>query len=308
MTTSPSTSMTARAGAEGNPRRRWATPTRRRGSPVTGSTENRPRRWPGTAVAGEDGRPVAVEGQRGDQAHAVQFHRRPQLDPCRHRGAVDLGAQGGTRGREQQLQLGQALQGERWLGGEGMVGGQHRHEVLVEELGRHDLVSAEGERDDGEVELARGELLFELRALAVGHVQVDMGVPHAKEVEELGDQPTAGRADHAETHRPDHLFAQCGHVGHHRLELVHHPTRPLDHHLALLGGPSRRTVDQLDVELALQPGHMGRDVGLHRADGGRSGREAPGVRDAQQCLQVFQFHGTGSVRNASQSCICHQDN
>ena len=44
--------MTARAGADGSPRRRWATPTRRRGSPVTGSTENRPRRWPGTAVAG----------------------------------------------------------------------------------------------------------------------------------------------------------------------------------------------------------------------------------------------------------------
>ena len=52
LTTSPSTSMTARAGAEGRPRRRWATPTRRRGRPVTGSTEKRPRRWPGTAVAG----------------------------------------------------------------------------------------------------------------------------------------------------------------------------------------------------------------------------------------------------------------
>ena len=198
--------------------------------------------------------------------------------------------------------------GSGGLGGEGVVGGQHRHEVLVEELGRHDLVAAEGERDDGEVELARGQLLLELRALAVGHVQVDVGVPHTEEVEELGDQPPPGRADHAETNRPDHLLAQRGHVGHHRLELVHHPARPLDHHLALLGGPPRGTVDQLDVELALQPGHVGRDVGLHRADGGRSRREAPRVRDAQQCLQVFQFHGTCSARNASQSCISHQYN
>ena len=44
LTTNPSTSITARTGAEGSPRRRCATPTRRRGRPVTGSTENRPRR------------------------------------------------------------------------------------------------------------------------------------------------------------------------------------------------------------------------------------------------------------------------
>ena len=113
---------------------------------------------------------------------------------------------------------------------------------------------------------------------------------HPQEVEELGDQPAPGRADHAQPDRPDHLLAQRGHVGHHRLELVHHPARPLDDHLALLGQATRRPVDQLHVQLALQPGHVGRDVRLHRADGGRRGGEAAGVRDAHQRLQMFQFH------------------
>ena len=47
-----------------------------------------------------------------------------------------------------------------------------------------------------------------------------------------------------------------------------------DHDLALLGQPAADAVDQLDVELALEPGHVGRDVGLDRAEGVGGGREA----------------------------------
>ena len=107
---------------------------------------------------------------------------------------------------------------------------------------------------------------------------------------------------------PDHLLAQGGHVGDHRFELVHDPPRPLDHHLALLGQPTRRPVDQLHVELTLEPGHVGRDVGLHRADGGRRGGEASGVRDAHQRLQVFQFHRPPPLTIACQSSVTHQYN
>ena len=49
---SRSRSMSARVGADGRPRLRWATPTRRRGSPVTGTGRNRSRSKPGMAVAG----------------------------------------------------------------------------------------------------------------------------------------------------------------------------------------------------------------------------------------------------------------
>ena len=97
---------------------------------------------------------------------------------------------------------------------------------------------------------------------------------------------------------PDHLFAQGGDVGHHGLELVDDPAGPLDDDLTLLGEPARGPVHQLHIELPLEPGHVGRHVGLDGADGGGGGREAAGVGDAQQCLQVFQFHPGSPVGGA----------
>ena len=174
--------------------------------------------------------------------------------------------------------------------GERVARREDRDQVLVEELGRHDLVAAQREGDDGQVELAGGELLLELDARALGHVEVDVGMPHPQEVEELGHQPAPGGADHAEADRPDHLGAQGGDVGHHGLQLVGHPARPLDDDLALLGQTSRGPVDQLHVELPLEAGHVRRHVGLDRPDGERGGREAPRVGDPQECLQMFQLH------------------
>ena len=167
---------------------------------------------------------------------------------------------------------------------------EHGHQVLVEELGRHDLVAAEGKRDDGQVQLARRQLLFQLDARSLGHVEVDVGVTNPQQVEELGHQPAPGRTDHPEPDGAHDLLAHGGDVGDHGLDLVHDPTGPLDHDLALLGRPARRPVDELDVELALEARHVGGDVRLDRPDGGGGGGEAPGVCDAQKCLQMFQFH------------------
>ena len=167
---------------------------------------------------------------------------------------------------------------------------QDGNQVLVEELGRHDLVAAQGEGDDGQIELARGELLLQLDARTLGDVEVDVGMAHAEQVEELGDQPATRGADHAESDRPDDLLAQGRHVRDHRLELVHDLAGPGHHDLALLGQAPRGPVHELHVELALQAGHVRRDVGLHGADGGGRCREAAGVSDPQERLQVFQFH------------------
>jgi hypothetical protein len=127
-------------------------------------------------------------------------------------------------------------------------------------------------------------------ALALGHVEVDVGVADPQQVEELGHQPAPGGADHAQAHRADDLLAQRRDVGHHVGELVHDPAGPADDDLALLGEAAGGPVDQLHIELALQPGHVGRHVGLHRADGRGRGREAAGVGDAEECLQMFQLH------------------
>ena len=69
-----------------------------------------------------------------------------------------------------------------------------------------DLVAAEGERDHGEVEVARSELELELGAAALAHVEVDVGVALPEHVEELGHEPASRGADHAQAHRADHLL------------------------------------------------------------------------------------------------------
>ena len=189
--------------------------------------------------------------------------------------------------------------GSELSSGQGVAAREDEDEVLVEEVGGQDLVAAEGKGHHGQVELARGELLLQGDAGAVGHVEVDVGVAHPQQVEELGHQPAAGGADHAQADRAHDLLPQGGDVGHHRLELVGDPAGPLDDHLTFLGEAARGPVDQLHVELALQPGHVGRYVGLDGADGGGRGREAAGVGDAQQCLQVFQFHPGSPVEKCS---------
>ena len=53
--------------------------------------------------------------------------------------------------------------------------------------------------------------------------------------EQLGHEPPAGGADHADADGADHLVAQCGDVGDHGVELGHDPPGAPGHHLALLG-------------------------------------------------------------------------
>ncbi len=183
-----------------------------------------------------------------------------------------------------------AVERQGGLCGQRMLLGYHEHQVLVEEVRHDDLVSAQGEGDHGQVELARGQLELELGARSLADVEVDVGVAFPQHVEELGDQPATGGADHAQADRADHLLAQGGDVGHHVGELVHDPPGPADDDLTLLGEAAGGAVDQLHIELPLEPGDMGGHVGLHRADRGRCSRETARVSDAQECLQVFQFH------------------
>ena len=81
----------------------------------------------------------------------------------------------------------------------------------------------------------------------------------------------------------------------------------LDDHLALLGQAARGPVDQLHVELPLEAGHVRRHVGLDRPDGERGGREAPGVGDSEECLQMFQLQTASPAESACPSCTARSD-
>ena len=65
-----SSSMRARVGADGSPRLRWATPTRRRGRPSIGTGWNWVAEERGDGGGRQDGRAVALEGERGDERGA----------------------------------------------------------------------------------------------------------------------------------------------------------------------------------------------------------------------------------------------
>ena len=295
--------MTARAGADGRPRRRWATPTRRRGSPVDREHREPPPQVARDGGGREDGRPVAVEGQRGDQAHAVELHGGPQHDAGGPGGGVDLGPQRGARRRQEELQLGQALNGDgRTPGPRKCPGGSTATRSSSKSWAA--MISSPL---SGKVTTARSSWpeasccsSWTLEPSATFRWMWGWRTRSRSKSWGTSQRPvvpimprrtvpttSSRRAVTSETMASSSFITWRARV---------------DDDLALLGQAARGPVDQLHVELALQPGHVRRDVGLHRADGRGGGREAARVGDAQECLQVFQFHGPASPGNACRSC------
>ena len=61
--------------------------------------------------------------------------------------------------------------------------------------------------------------------------------------------------------------------------------------LAFVGQPAVRPVDQGDAELALELGDVPGDVGLHRVEGPRGGRERAVIGDGDDGGELADVHG-----------------
>ena len=225
-----------------------------------------------------------------------------------HGGAVDLGPQRRARRREQQLELGEALEGERGSSARGWPGGRTSTRSSSKSWAAMISSPLRGKVTTARSSWPEASCCSSWTLEPSATLRWMWGWRTRSRSKSWGTSQRPGGADHAEADGADDLLAQGGDVGHHGLELVHDPAGPLDDDLALLGEAARGPVDQLHVELALEPGHVGRDVGLDGADGGGGGREAAGVGDAQECLQVFQFHGSTSPGSACRSVVTHQYN
>src|SRR5437764_1187106 len=106
---------------------------------------------------------------------------------------------------------------------------------------------------------------------------MELGVPRRRGLEEVGGEPAGGGTDHADADGPRHLVAERGQVAEHRLELDAHAPGAGGDGLALLGELAGGTVDQHGADLALQPGDVGRHVGLAVGEAGLTGgRRLPG--------------------------------
>ena len=284
--------MRARVGADGSPRLRWATPTRRRGSPDTVTGWNRSRRNAGMAVAGRIGGPVALEGQRGDEAQPVDLGGGQQGDAERAGDGVELVAERRARKGQQQLEVGQVFERQA-VGssdGHGMAFGDHQHQVLLEQQPGDQVPAAHRQVEDGQIELAVGQLRLEARGVSLHDDQAELRMTLGHRVHQPGHQPPGRGADHADPDRPGHLVLAGGHIGQQGVELGQDPAGPGHDDGALLGEPAVGPVDEGGAQLLLQPGHVGRDVGLHGPEVLGSGREGPVVADRGQRLEVPEFH------------------
>ena len=172
----------------------------------------------------------------------------------------------------------------------GVALGKHQHEVLLEQEAGHQVPARDGQVEDGQVQLAAGQLGLEPGRVALDHHQAELGVTLAGHVHQPGDQPPGRRPDHPHPDGAGHLVLAGGHVGDQGVELGEDAAGPGHHDGALLGQPAVGPVEQGGAQLALEAGHVGRDVRLDRVEVLGRGGEGAVVADRGQRLKMPELH------------------
>ncbi len=81
----------------------------------------------------DEGGRESLEGQRGQQAHAVELGPSQQRHPGGRCRRVDFGPEGRALGRQHDLVTAQLVEGNPVVGGEGMAVGHDEDPFLVEQ-------------------------------------------------------------------------------------------------------------------------------------------------------------------------------
>ncbi len=186
--------------------------------------------------------------------------------------------------------LGQLVQGELPPAGQDVGGGGNEQQVLLEEHLHGGVGIVDGEVDHGEVDGAGHQLGYQRGGVALEDRHLDPRVAARHGIEERGEQPAPGGADHPQADVAGHLVAHRAHVGHEGVELGLDAPSPSHHRFTLSGQPPAGPVDEGGPELALQAGDMGRDVRLHRVQPAGGGRERSCFGHRHQCRQLPEVH------------------
>ena len=104
----------------------------------------------------------------------------------------------------------------------------------------------------GHLELAEQQLWLQRGGRPFGDAQHDAWIAVSECGEGARDQPSTGRADHADAHCPRNLCVCRQDVGHERLELREDSSGSGSDELAIEGQLASRAIDQGGVELALE--------------------------------------------------------
>ena len=196
----------------------------------------------GDGRGGEDGRAVALEGERGQQAHAVELGPGPQLHPGRLHGGVDLGPKRRSRARGGGARTGcRSAMSMRVDPRQGVVVDRdHEDEVLLEERLEDEVASG-----DGKVSTARSK-----RPAASWGSRPEV-VPSATTRRRFGMAGRRGRPSSTGTSQravvpimptrtvPATSSRRAPRSAASGVELAQDPVGPGHHHLAFGGQPAR---------------------------------------------------------------------
>ncbi len=291
--TSTSTSSTARPGVESMPRSASGHTDDPMDAPVDRDAPPGPADPSRRGGGGHDGRAEPAEGERGQEPHAVDLGSGRELDAAFGARGVEVVAEAGATGGEQQGYARQIAQVDPLTIVQGMAFGGDQDRFLVEQRVERDVRMVGGQIDDGEVEGAGDQLGHEAGGRGVEDDQIDTWMGVRQRLEQGGHRPAGHRPDDADPDPPDDLVAEGRDVGAQVLELGLDAAGPIDHGLPLVGEQPGRPIDAGGADLALEAGDVGGDVALHGVERSGRGRERAVVGDGDEHLELAEVHRPG---------------
>src|ERR1039458_353091 len=123
-----------------------------------------------------NGRPPALEGERGDEASPVDLGPRQERGAGGAEGGVEVGAKRRPGDGQQQGHPLQRAEADLARTCERVVDGYDQDEILLEKGGQREVASRRRKVEHGEVDLSRCELDIELGACQFDEYQVKVGV------------------------------------------------------------------------------------------------------------------------------------
>ena len=170
-----------------------------------------------------------------------------------------------------------------------MAFGDHQHQVLLEQQPGDQVPTAHRQVEDGQIQLAVGQLRLETRGVSLHDDQPELRMTLGHRVHEAGTSHravvpimptrTVPVTSSLQAATSDNRASSSDRIRRARATT----TVP-----SSVSRPSARSTE--GYQLLLQPGHVGRNVGLHGPEVLGSGRERPVIADRCQRLEVPEFH------------------
>lgn len=237
-----------------------------------------------------DGGAEAGEGQRRQQADAIDFGLGSQGDAGVGRCPVEHATKCSTGGRQQQRDLVEVGERNDLAVGEGMAVGGEEQQVLGEQGLDDQLGVVDGKVHDGGVELPGEHVGNQRRRGSLLHDCSHVRIALAEVAEEHRHEPARGGADDTDAGLAGHFGVAARDVGSDVIEFVQDASCALDDPGPVLGQSTLGPIDECDAEFLLQPGDVARHVRLHGVQRSGRSRERAVIGDRHERGELAHIH------------------